>query len=241
MTKSKSSVNSAMEAIPASTTSVSSGVTSNGTTSSAIVAPSVIATPASTTSASKDTVSKTSPTPTSASTTGPIAKATEEDMTPSVIDTTPAIKETSTSAKDKELAPSSSATTEAASINSLTTTSASTTDPTAKMAAKGTTATVNDVASASDQKTAAKQNTSPEVAQGFVKPKVVEKVFDLPVVSDTYDSLVKLSTPLSPYVEKIGTLASPVVDQALVFRARIEDKVPEGVQSGYTSTLNKVS
>ena len=241
MTKSKSSVNSAMEAIPASTTSVSSGVTSNGTTSSAIVAPSVIATPASTTSASKDTVSKTSPTPTSASTTGPIAKATEEDMTPSVIDTTPAIKETSTSAKDKELAPSSSATTEAASINSLTTTSASTTDPTAKMAAKGTTATVNDVASASDQKTAAKQNTSPEVAQGFVKPKVVEKVFDLPVVSDTYDSLVKLSTPLSPYVEKIGTLASPVVDQALVFRSRIEDKVPEGVQSGYTSTLNKVS
>jgi len=73
-----------------------------------------------------------------------------------------------------------------------------------------------------------------------VKPKVVEKVFDLPVVSDTYDSLVKLSSPLSPYVEKIGTLASPVVDQALDLRARIEDKVPEGVQTGYTTTLNKV-
>jgi len=80
----------------------------------------------------------------------------------------------------------------------------------------------------------------PEVSQGFAKPKVVEKVFDLPVVSDTYDSLVKLSSPLSPYVEKIGTLASPVVDQALEFRARIEDKVPEGVQTGYTTTLNKV-
>merc|ERR1712055_353322 len=63
---------------------------------------------------------------------------------------------------------------------------------------------------------------------------------DLPVVSDTYDSLVKLSSPLSPYVEKIGTLASPVLDQALNFRARIEDKVPEGVQTGYTTTLNKV-
>jgi len=73
-----------------------------------------------------------------------------------------------------------------------------------------------------------------------VKPKVVEKVFDLPVVSDTYDSLVKLSSPLSPYVEKIGTLASPMVDQALDLRARIEDKVPEGVQTGYTTTLNKV-
>jgi len=80
----------------------------------------------------------------------------------------------------------------------------------------------------------------PEVSQGFAKPKVVEKVFDLPVVSDTYDSLVKLSSPLSPYVEKIGTLASPVVDQALEFRARIEDKVPEGIQTGYTTTLNKV-
>jgi len=230
MTKSKSSVNSAMEAIPASTTSVSSGVASNGTTSSAIVAP-VMAAPVSTTSASQDATSKTSSTPTSASTTVPIAKATVEDTTPSVIDTI--------SAKDKKPA-SSSASTEAAPINSLSTTSASTTDPTAKMAAKGTTATVNDVASASDQKSAAKQNTSPEVAQGFVKPKVVEKVFDLPVVSDTYDSLVKLSSPLSPYVEKIGTLASPVVDQALDLRARIEDKVPEGVQTGYTTTLNKV-
>merc|ERR1719474_912815 len=151
-------------------------------------------------------------------------------MTPSVIDTISAIKETS-----------SSASTEAAPINSLSTTSASTTAPTAKMSAKGTTATVNDVTSASDQKSADKQDTSPEVSQGFVKPKVVEKVFDLPVVSDTYDSLVKLSSPLSPYVEKIGTLASPMlVDQALDLRARIEDKVPEGVQTGYTTTLNKV-
>ena len=95
--------------------------------------------------------------------------------------------------------------------------------------------------SVTDKKSASSQEASAEAIQNYVKPKVVEKVFDLPVVSDTYDSLVKLSTPLSPYVEKIGTLASPVVDQALVFRSRIEDKVPEGVQSGYTSTLNKVS
>jgi len=240
---SKSSVNSAMEAIPASTTSVSSGVTSNGTTSSAIIAPSVRATPVSTTSASKDATSKTSSTPTSASTTVPIAKATIEDTTPSVIDTISAIKETSTSAKDKKPAPSSVGT-EAAPINSLSTTSASTIDPTAKMSAKGTTVAANAIketsTSASDKKSVAKQDTSPEASQGFVKPKVVEKVFDLPVVSDTYDSLMKLSSPLSPYVEKIGTLASPMVDQALDLRARIEDKVPEGVQTGYTATLNKV-
>merc|ERR1712098_265327 len=67
----------------------------------------------------------------------------------------------------------------------------------------------------------------------------VEKVFDLPVVSDTYDSLVKLSSPLSHYVEKIGTMASPVVDQALDLKAGIEGKLPEVVQTGYTTALNK--
>jgi len=116
------------------------------------------------------------------------------------------------------------------------------------MSAKGTTVTVNDVVlaiketptSAGDKKSPAKQDTSLEVSQGFVKPKVVGKVFDLPVVSDTYDSLVKLSSPLNPYIEKIGTLASPVVDQALDFRARIEEKVPESLQNGYTTTLYKV-
>jgi len=91
-----------------------------------------------------------------------------------------------------------------------------------------------------DKKSASSQEGSVEVIHNYVKPKVVEKVFDLPVVSDTYNSLVKLSSPLGPYVEKIGTLASPMVDQALDFRARIEDKVPEGVQTGYTTTLNKV-
>jgi len=238
MTKSKSSVSSAMEATPATTISASSGVISSGTSTS------VMAPPVSTTSASKDATSKTSSSSTSASITVPSAKATVEDMTQTVNETISA----NTSAKDKKPAPSSSAGTEAAPINSLSTTSSSTTAPTAMMSAKGTTVTVNDVVPAiketstpaSDQKATDKKDTTPEVPQGFVKPKVVEKIFDLPVVSDTFDSLVKLSSPLSPFVEKIGTLASPMVDQALDFRARIEDKVPEGVQTGYTTTLNKV-
>jgi len=237
MTKSKSSVGSAMEATPAATISVSSGVTSSGTSTS------VMAPPVSTTSARKDATSKNSSIPTSASITDPSAKATVEDMTQAVNETISAIS----SAKDKKPAPSS-ASTKAAPINSSSTTPASTTAPTAKMFAKGTTVAVQDVVpaiketstSTSDQKSAAKQDTSPSPEVSLVKPKVVEKVFDLPVVSDTYDSLVKLSSPLSPYVEKIGTLASPVVDQALEFRARIEDKVPEGIQTGYTTTLNKV-
>jgi len=61
----------------------------------------------------------------------------------------------------------------------------------------------------------------------------------LPVVSDTYDSLVKLSSPLSPYVEKIGTLASPVVEQALDLKAGVSGKIPEIVQTSYTTALDK--
>merc|ERR1711973_462945 len=83
------------------------------------------------------------------------------------------------------------------------------------------------------------QEASAEVIHNYVKPKIVEKVFDLPVVSDTYDSLVKLSSPLSPYVEKIGTLASPVVEQALDLKAGVSGKIPEVVQIGYTTALDK--
>merc|ERR1719447_2020481 len=93
--------------------------------------------------------------------------------------------------------------------------------------------------SATDKKSASSQEASEEIIQNYVKPKVVEKVFDLPVVIDTYDSLVKLSSPLSPYVEKLGTMASPVVEQALDLKAGIEGKIPEVVQTGYTTALNK--
>merc|ERR1712013_906997 len=42
--------------------------------------------------------------------------------------------------------------------------------------------------------------------------------------------------PLSPYVEKIGTLTSPVVDQVLDLTASIDV-----VQASYTSALNKAA
>jgi len=100
-------------------------------------------------------------------------------------------------------------------------------------------ATKESSTSAKDKKSASSREVSAEVIQNYVKPKVVEKVFDLPVVSDTYDSLVKISSPLSPYVEKIGTMAYLVVDQALDLKAGIEGKIPEVVQTGYTTALNK--
>merc|ERR1712055_633226 len=71
----------------------------------------------------------------------------------------------------------------------------------------------------------------------FVKPKVVEKIFTLPVVTDTYDSLANLSTPLHPYMEKAGSLASPV---AVNLMAGIESMAPEVVQTGYSSAKGQV-
>ena len=74
----------------------------------------------------------------------------------------------------------------------------------------------------------------------FVKPKVVEKVFHLPLVTDTYDALAKFSTPLQPYVEKAGSIASPVVDCAFTIKDDIEGKMPEVVQSGLSSAKGQV-
>merc|ERR1712212_154446 len=74
----------------------------------------------------------------------------------------------------------------------------------------------------------------------FVKPKVVERVFNLPLVTDTYDSLAKLSTPLHPYMEKAGSIASPVVDRAFTFKAGLESMTPEMIQTGYNSAKGQV-
>merc|ERR1712212_559676 len=72
----------------------------------------------------------------------------------------------------------------------------------------------------------------------FVKPKVVEKIFTLPVVTDTYDSLANLSTPMHPYMEKAGSLASPVTT---TFTAGMESMTPEVLQTGYNSAKGQVA
>ena len=74
-----------------------------------------------------------------------------------------------------------------------------------------------------------------------INSKTVVKAFDLPVVSDTYNSLVKLSSPLIPIVEKFGSLASPAMDQVLGLKAGIESKVPEVITTGFNSALAKVT
>ena len=90
----------------------------------------------------------------------------------------------------------------------------------------------------SDAIPAAAAPSSLDVAS--IKSKTVVKAFDLPVVSDTYDSLVKLTSPLSPIVEKIGSMASPAVYQVIGLKAGIEAKVPDVVSTGFTSALAQV-
>jgi len=74
-----------------------------------------------------------------------------------------------------------------------------------------------------------------------IKSKTIVKAFDLPVVSDTYNSLVMLSSPLSPIVEKIGSMTSPAMDQVLGLKAGIEAKVPDVVSTGFNSALAQVT
>merc|ERR1712013_548284 len=132
----------------------------------------------------------------------------------------------------KPAPPTSSASTDAALVNSSSSARTSTTPPTVKMPFKDTTIIVKGAvpdiqetsSSVTERKSASSLEASAEVIQNYVKPKVVEKVFD---------------SPLSPYVEKIGTMASPVVDQALDIKAGIEGKIPVVVQTGYTTALNK--
>ena len=82
---------------------------------------------------------------------------------------------------------------------------------------------------------------APSLDMAFVKSKTVVKAFDLPVVSDTYNSLVKFTSPLSPVVEKIGSMVSPAVDKVLGLKAGIEAKVPDAVSTGFNSALTQVS
>merc|ERR1712013_273982 len=135
---------------------------------------------------------------------------------------------------------------ETSSVISTTTSSTSltTTSSTRKEAIPATEnsahAAKESTAAVKDSITASKESSSTTSVPDFVKPKVVDKIFDLPVVHDTYNALVRLSTPLSPYDEKIGTLAS-VVDQALDLKAGLESKLPEVVKTGCTTALNKVA
>merc|ERR1719462_1196153 len=53
--------------------------------------------------------------------------------------------------------------------------------------------------------------------------------------------MVQFTSPLSPIVEKIGSMASPAVDKVLGLRSDIEAKVPDTVSTGFNSALARVT
>ena len=70
---------------------------------------------------------------------------------------------------------------------------------------------------------------------------LVEKMFDLPLVNDTFDSLTKVPISyLQPYMEKAGNLASPAMERAFSLKAGVESKVPTIIQTGYNSAKGQV-
>ena len=81
---------------------------------------------------------------------------------------------------------------------------------------------------------------APSSAMASIKSTTVVKAFELPVVSDTYNTLAKFASPLSPLVVKIGYLSSPAMDQVLDLKAGLEAKVPNVVSTGINSALAQV-
>merc|ERR1719431_13131 len=79
----------------------------------------------------------------------------------------------------------------------------------------------------------------------FVKPKVVEKAFAMPLVTDTYTYLATTSAPLQPYMDTAVTAVSPVVETSLAtIQATIHahrEKVPEVVMAKMTAATEQVA
>ena len=70
---------------------------------------------------------------------------------------------------------------------------------------------------------------------------LMDKMFDLPLVNDTYDSLTKVPISyLHPYMEKAGIIASPAVERAFSLKTGVESKVPTMIQTGYNSAKDQM-
>merc|ERR1719318_1402214 len=80
--------------------------------------------------------------------------------------------------------------------------------------------------------------------------KVVNKAFELPLVTSAYDEITKMAAPISPYVENSVTTITPIVEIGFnTIKAKVEENVmphlPEGmsesVQANMTSAVDHIS
>jgi len=71
---------------------------------------------------------------------------------------------------------------------------------------------------------------------------LMDKMFNLPVVNDTYDSLTKVPISyLQPYMEVATVVASPAVERAFSLKADVESKVPEVIQTRLNTAKDQVA
>merc|ERR1719318_766941 len=80
--------------------------------------------------------------------------------------------------------------------------------------------------------------------------KVVNKAFELPLVTSAYDEITKMAAPISPYVENSVTTITPMVEIGYnTIKAKVEENVmphlPEGisesVQANMTSAVDHIT
>jgi len=80
--------------------------------------------------------------------------------------------------------------------------------------------------------------------------KVLNKAFELPLVTSAYDEITKMAAPLTPYVENSMTTITPIVETGYsTIKAKVEENVmprlPEGmsesVQANVTSAVDHIT
>jgi len=67
-----------------------------------------------------------------------------------------------------------------------------------------------------------------ETATAFMQPKIVSKAFMLPLVTDAYNKVAELSSPLQTYVDTTVASLSPILDSGYttVKAAGVEERIP---------------
>jgi len=69
--------------------------------------------------------------------------------------------------------------------------------------------------------------------------KVVDKAFELPVVTSAYKEIVSLTSPITPYVETTVTYITPIVEGGYhTIKEKVIPRIPEGTAETIQSKVN---
>ena len=69
--------------------------------------------------------------------------------------------------------------------------------------------------------------------------KVVDKAFELPVVTSAYNEIATLTSPITPYVESTVTFITPLVEGGFnTIKGNVIHRIPEGAAESLQSKVN---